>query len=153
MCCVCIHFLVISLSLLFIYLFLVVGLLCGRLAPLPSVQVQSQNRCIVMTALGTYWWRPRKWTPINVVSCGYCVVCPRLIWDTLCFPLAAGGRNCTQSLQTIVGSSAAHTQNNVYYSPLTLECIFAILAQPSCYHTPSLVECYVNDCIVSSESP
>ena len=43
-----------SLSLLFIYLFLVVGLLCGRLAPLPSVQVQSQNRCIVMTALGTY---------------------------------------------------------------------------------------------------
>ena len=96
------------------------GLLCGRLAPLPSVQVQSQNRCIVMTALGTYWWRPRKWTPINVVSCGYCVVCPRLIWDTLCFPLAAGGRNCTQSLQTIVGSSAAHTQNNVYYSPLTL---------------------------------
>ena len=29
--------------------------------------------------------------------------------------LAADDRNCTQSLQTVVGSSAAHTQN-VYYS-------------------------------------
>ena len=30
--------------------------------------------------------------------------------STLCFPCRTGDRNCTQSLQTVVGSSAAHTQ-------------------------------------------
>ena len=65
--------------------------------------------------------------PLPFLSNGLCLSLSKDndLGSTWCFPLTVADRdNCTQSLQTVVGSSAAHTQN-VYYSPfsLSLSCV------------------------------
>ena len=102
---------------LFIYLFLRsvlvhVGLLCRRLTPLPngvlcpgleSKQVHCDDSIgylLTTTKMDSRYY--------SFIFC--CCLSKTDLGGTSCFPLAAGDRNFTQSLQTVVGPSAAHTQ-------------------------------------------